>query len=115
MFIFYCFCFKTYDLNFGKKIKSFFFNLEKFFNKQGKLLCNFALPRKISKITVLKSPHIFSKAKETFEQNIYKEIFFFIIDIKSFWKFHSIICSIGWSLFGVSCKKTKIEKVCIFF
>lgn len=55
-------------------LQTYIFYLEKTFKLLGLNISVFYLPRVSKKITLLKSPHVFKKAKEQFELREYKAI-----------------------------------------
>jgi hypothetical protein len=63
--------FKLFDLSEMKYIKLFLVFLLKFFKKKitFKII---VLPKKISKYTVIRSPHVFNTSREQFELSFYK-------------------------------------------
>lgn len=113
MYCFYCFQLKSFDLNVRKKISPFFFNIEK--RWKVRVLAQVSLPVKKTKLTLLKSPHIFSKAKETFEKISYKVTFFCLLRMKFLRKLHRLVSAIGWSLLGIKVKKQVMKKIVVYF
>jgi small subunit ribosomal protein S10 len=48
--------------------------IKRLLNKLGTNFSFIKLPKKTKKLTLLKSPHVHKKAREQFEQNIYKNL-----------------------------------------
>lgn len=79
-------------------------------------LVNFIkLPVKRKRFAVLKSPHIFKKSWEQFEQIKSKVCFYIIKKSKKNYKFNRFIKLFAWSFLNVSVKKIKISKKYIYF
>lgn len=73
------------------------------------------LPKKKSKFVVIKSPHVFNKAREHFETIYLKKLIYLVLDYKKKDLLNSILKGIYWSVFGVSLKKKKISKNCFYY
>jgi ribosomal protein S10 len=60
--------------SFQGPIKLYFNYLRKFFKTKKVQFSIISLPTRTKKITLLKSPHVFKKAKEHFENRTYKKV-----------------------------------------
>ncbi len=99
----------------SKSLNSLIQVIKNFFLNNTKKISIINLPKVIKKTTVIKSPHIFNKSREHFESITYKKLIIFYIDnsvdnllINNFLK------GIYWSIFGVTLKKKKNIKKCLY-
>ena len=67
------------------------------------------LPKRKTKIAVIKSPHVFNKSREHFESIIYKKLICFSTTFDENF-IEKVLQGIYWSIFGISLKKKKISK-----
>lgn len=110
--ILYIFKIEKTSRGFSSDFYKIFKNITKYLNSQ---IIRIHLPIKKKKIIVLKSPHIFKKAREQFEKVFSRHCFYILhtelVD-KQFLKFVKLF---SWSFLNISINKKTIKKKYIYF